>query len=189
MNSLNSIVPDLSSSKTWMLAHVHRRSRSHAVPPDHSFRLRDPARAWVIGRTQTHPDKRHPSAAQLSRTRSRRPEHPLGRISTSTRDETHIEDIVCKLARVSEREELAVDLLKLVLVQLARRAVLQEALVLNVSMPALPIATPSLGSRGRSPIAEVPGCQLLLNIAYQRIWGRFTQRQDHDHGVGEGLGD
>lgn len=57
---------------------------------------------------------------------------------------THVEHVVRKLARVAEREELAVDLLKLVLVQLARGAVLEETLVLDVSCRASMEAYPLL---------------------------------------------
>lgn len=50
----------------------------------------------------------------------------------------HPEDEFCKLGRVAEREELLVDLLELLLVELAGRAVLKEALV-----PAQPLPTSS----------------------------------------------
>lgn len=67
---------------------------------------------------------------------------------------THVEHVVRELARVAEREELAVDLLKLVLVQLARGAVLEEALVLDVSCRA---------SMGAYPLLEFLDVSLALS--------------------------
>lgn len=70
------------------------------------------------------------------------------------RCDTHVEDIVCKLAGVTEREELPVNLLEFVLVQLARRAILEESFVLFDQF--VPSRRDAVPKPWVSPIAEVP---------------------------------
>lgn len=100
--------------------------------------------------------------------------------SLRRRSLTHIEHIVRELARVTEWEELAIDLLELVLVHLARGAVLEEALVLEVSI------------RGRVesvPIAGVPGCQLRSRTGSSAVEGEVNSADPVTPGRrGEGIG-
>jgi hypothetical protein len=98
---------------------------------------------------------------------------------------TYIENIIRKLARISEREELSIDLLEFyivssyhskpeydnedvltLLVQFSRRTILEESFVLPLSVSQPSIYLPP---KPDVPIAAVPSCRLPVSVGFG-VW-------------------